>query len=470
MAIENSKLREGLFDRVYALFEVLPRLPEELSEEEVEGLIKALPADLKGTFRSLLRPSLQEATIPFFNLLFKWLNEAKQAKSKGKKVVFVPFNFNPEIIHCFDNLFPLTSEILNTLGVLMLQGQGERYWDYAMGMGLPDHLCSANAIEVGSALTGLDFKPDAIISATPGACDVNAKIHEFLALYLDVPQFVIEKIPDNTTQGVKLFKKNFNRLVFELEKFAGEKLREEKMREVAEKANHCMELYYDLWELKKIIPCPVPGIFSSGLILGVRFAMWGREESIDMLERMIRISRQNMEDAENQSRPEVARVFWSYLNYYFDLVNLCDWLEENQISNMGDLVQINFMRPIDTGSMDSILDGMAENAWDTFMTRQMGGDSMSQRWVDDLVYVTKELNLNGVIFCGHHACKQTWSVFSIAREEVLKRSGVPTLGLQGDSWNRTMTPISVIKEEIEQFINNVVTKKTKTRRRPRAKT
>ena len=124
---------------------------------------------------------------------------------KTEKSSAAAFNFPPEIVHAFDNLYPLTSEVLTTLGVAALEGQGERYWNYAMGLGLPDHLCSANTIELGSILTGVDFKPDVIISGASGACDVNAKIHEFVSLYMDVPQIILENPPMILSEAEPIF-------------------------------------------------------------------------------------------------------------------------------------------------------------------------------------------------------------------------------------------------------------------------
>ena len=173
--------------------------------------------------------------------------------------MLLPFNFPPEIVHAFDNLYPLTSEVLTTLGVAALEGQGERYWNYAMGLGLPDHLCSANTIELGSILTGVDFKPDVIISGASGACDVNAKIHEFVSLYMDVPQIILEKPTDDTKRGRAYFLKNYLRMIKELEAVAGEELKEENLYRVAATANRCTELYYDLWELKNMCPARCPG-------------------------------------------------------------------------------------------------------------------------------------------------------------------------------------------------------------------
>ncbi len=459
---------EGLFDRVYSIFEVLKQLPNRLSEEEVEGLIKVMPADLAKSMRSMLRADIIDASLTFLRMFLVWLEEAKRAKEEGKKVLLVPFNFPPEIIHSFESLFPITSEVLSTLGVVALEGQGERYWDFAMGMGMPDHLCSSNTIELGSMLSGADFEPDGIISSAPGSCDVNSKIHEFVSLQLDIPQFLLEKPADNTRRGLQLYKIYYNQLVKELEDFSGEKLKEENLRRVAEKCNRATELYRDLWVLRGMIPCPVPGIFAL-YTYGARFCMWGRDEAIMVLEKLVEVSRRNLEDPDYAKRKEAARPLWIYLPYFFDFPGFFDWMEMKGYSNMGDLLMCCFPQPIDTTSRETIIEGFAEAAWNMPMTRQMGGDSMSVRWLDDIVLAVKELNADCCIYCGHHSCKQTWSIFSKVRNEIGKRAGVPTMYVQGDSWIKRMTPISVIQEEMDQFISNVMTRERKRRRTREAK-
>jgi len=78
------------------------------------------------------------------------------------------------------------------------------------------------------------------------------------------------------------------------------------------------------------------------------------------------------------------------------------------------------------------------------------------------------LKADCVIYCGHHSCKQTWSVISIMRREVMKRVGIPVLVLQGDAWIKVlqgdawikkMTPISAIQQQIDEFVQNVIASK-----------
>ncbi len=458
----ERRAHKGLYERVLEMASALRQLPDRLSDEEVEGVVALLPKDTAGAVSYLLRPSIREASTVFLKAILAFLEEASRARQEGKKIFITAFNFPPEIIHLFDSAVVLTTELLSTVGVMVLEGQGERYWDYAMGVGLPDHLCSASTIEVGSVLTGADFLPDALINSAPGSCDANAKVHEFVARYLDIPQFSLDKTNEDGGRGLAHYRREFRRLLEWLQELTGEELKDENLFRVAECCNRSTELYWDLWELKRQVPCPVPGVFSP-FTYGARFAMWGRPEGAALLQACVDTSRRILEDGSYPFEEERARIFWTYVSHYFDAGGFFGWMEERGISYMGDLVLICFPKPIDLSSRETVLDGLAETAWDMFMTRQMGAEMMSARWMDDLIFVIKDLGVDSLAFCGHHSCKQTWSVFSQVRAEVQRRAGVPTLALEGDSWNRRTTPMEVLTRRIEEFVDNVV-----ARRRRRA--
>jgi len=116
-----------------------------------------------------------------------------------------------------------------------------------------------------------------------------------------------------------------------------------------------------------------------------------------------------------------------------------------------------------------MLRGLAQGAFDYPMTRQMGADSMTVAWREDMIHAIKDLDANVALYSGHHSCKQTWSVFARVRNEVTERTGVPVLTLQGDSWNRQMTPISVLQDKIGAFVDTVVARKRRRRRRRKPK-
>ena len=452
---------EGLVNRVYEIFSIIDALPSRMSDAEVEGILHVLPPDMRRAFSAFLVPRVRETSMSFFRAAKNWLVGAHEAKRSGDKVFLIPFNFLPEVVYCFESAWPITSEVLSSIGVMALEGQGERYWDYAMGLGLPDSACSANMIEVGSALTESDFVPDAILSDCFGSCDINSKTHEFLARYMNIPLLFLEKPVDDSERGVRQYHRYFFKLVEEMEEFLGEKLDEERMREVIGNANRASELYWELWDLHKFSPCPVPNAFSL-LTYGARFTMWGREEAVEIMRSMVDASKQRLEKGEYPAEAEVARSLWTYTSYYYDTGGLFNWMEENGITHLGDGLDLLFPQVVDLTSRDSMLHGLAEIARNMPMTRQMGASSMSVQWLDDITWASRELDADCCIYCGHHSCKQTWSAASVVRSELMKRSKIPTLVLQGDSWIRRMTPMSALQESIEEFVKNVV----KRRRAP----
>ncbi|MDP8256023.1 MAG: 2-hydroxyacyl-CoA dehydratase family protein [Candidatus Alcyoniella australis] len=462
----NDPYSTGLFERASDLFGLTLRIGDSISDEELEGLLSLLPRDPAAGLGAFLAPHVREASIPFLKMIGRWLIDARRASQGDEYVILAPFNFPPELVTVFDNARVLTCELLTTIGVVGLEGQGERYFDAAIGLGLPDHICSSSSIELGSLLSGASLRPDALISAGPGGCDANAKIHEFVSVQLDIPQLILEKPVDDTPRGRELYVANYRSLIRGLENLCGRKLTEEMLRPVVQRSNRCTELYWELWELRKARPSPVPNLFSM-LIYGVRFSTWGTDQGIEMLQKLVDVAKDRLRRGEYPAKRERARCLWGYTSIYFDFSGLFNWSEEQGISHMGDILDLFCPQPIDTTSLDSMVRGMALEASNMPMTRQMGGSSMSQCWVEDVLHAVHDLGADSVIYCGHHACKQTWSVVEILRKELMRRAGIPLLVLQTDSWIRRMTPIGVVQDEIQSFVRNVLQDDSSRTRRPR---
>ncbi len=453
-------VHNGLFNRVLQLFGVIKKIKKIPSDEEVEGLLAVLPRESQANIGTFFEPEVREAGMTFLKMFMAWLFQAQAAREQGKKIILVPFNFPPELVMAFENAVPLTTEVLTTVGAIALEGGGERYWDYMMSLGLPDHICSSNSIEIGSVLSETDLPPDAIISAAPGACDANSKIHEFLSHHLDIPQFVLEKPVDDSPEGHALYNTYYRKLIHDLESFIGERIDEHKLRTLLTKANRCAELYWELFDMHKAKPSPVPNIFQVFLPT-IRFCMWGTDLAIEALEAMVRCAKGRLFSRDCTETVERARVLWAYTSYYFNIAELHQWMGKRGYTFLADILGLYLPKPYDVSSLETMIDGLVATAWDYPMNRQMAAGSMSEAWVRDMVFVAKELSADCLIHCGHDACKQTWSVVSILKDELMKRAGIPLLILHGDSWMKTTTPISVIQENIEEFLSSVVLNKNK---------
>ena len=468
MPIEPPEVPDGLFCRLEQLAGIIAALPDELSDEEVLGLRQVLPADTSRAIAAAFAPHVRAGSLKFLKLIARWIHQARRAREEGRRVMLIPFNFPPEVILVFRSAVPLTCEVLTTLGVAVLEGQGERYWDHATALGLPDFLCSSSTVELGSILSGRDFAPDGIIQSTAGACDANSKIHEFVSLQLNIPQFFIEKPADSGARGRSQHRLYFRRFISELEQFLGEALDEDHMCQVLEQANRATDLFYDLYDLHKFSPCPVPNIFSL-FSYGIRFTSWGQPGGVEAMQALVQVSRDRLQRGLYPGPEEVARCLWLYVGYYFDLWGLFNWMEQRGITYLHDALSLYMPLHYDTTSKETMLEGLAEAVFDYPMTRQMGAHTMSLTWMEDMVHHIQELGANCAIFSGHHACKQTWSVFAKVKADIVKRTGVPVLCLQGNSWSRQMTSASAIQQEITTFVDSVVARKRRRadRRRQR---
>jgi len=218
--------------------------------------------------------------------------------------------------------------------------------------------------------------------------------------------------------------------------------------------------------LKKARPCPVPNIFNLTFI-ATRAQLWGREEAVDIMRRMVDVSRKRMDSEGHDLPEEIVRLFISYIPFLFDFYGLYSWMEQRGISILGDAIWLQFFPPVDMSSKESMLEALAEIAFEFPMTRQMGADSMSVRWLEDICYAVEDLGADCCVYCGHHACKHAEGTLSHFRREMMNRIKKPTLVLKGDAFDKRILPMELIHQELELFVDNVVARKKKAATRKR---
>jgi len=127
-----AEVKSGLVLRSYQIFKTIKKIGP-YTNNEVNGMLSLSVMEQNHTLRSFLDKRHDGAGLKFLQeVLGNHIVEAVEAKENGKKVVMIPFNFPPEVIHLFDNAVPYTTEVVTTIGVCALTHQGEPYWDYAL--------------------------------------------------------------------------------------------------------------------------------------------------------------------------------------------------------------------------------------------------------------------------------------------------------------------------------------------------
>ena len=142
----------------------------------------------------------------------------------------------------------------------------------AMGGGCPTTLLRFHRRDRLYAERGGSLEPDAPPPARAPA--TPTPLHEFAARYPDIP---VLRGQDQRGLGPgpgPVQRRASGSSWIGLQEFTGEEIKDDNLQRVAECCNRSTELYWDLWELKKQAPCPVPGIFSP-FTYGARFTMWG---------------------------------------------------------------------------------------------------------------------------------------------------------------------------------------------------
>ena len=114
------------------------------------------------------------------------------------------------------------------------------------------------------------------------------------------------------------------------------------------------------------------------------------------------------------------------------------------------------LKPVDTTSIDTMLDGLSEIAINMPMARQMKGPTDGPGgWTEDMVFLAKKYRADCAIFSGNPACKRAHGSLRLLTDRLKEEAGIPTLNLEADSWDSRITSMAAIKEKVLDFIEAI---------------
>jgi benzoyl-CoA reductase/2-hydroxyglutaryl-CoA dehydratase subunit BcrC/BadD/HgdB len=445
--------KRNAIERIVEAFEMGAALPEDLNinAPEIQALMETMPEFRRGAFTAMAQNSdTRRISVKFNQCLSEYYRNLITARETGKKIVYIPFNFIPEIFHAMD-MVPVCAEVLTTMALSLEEGIYE-YLDLAVERGLPDSMCSTQRGVIGLFEAGLIDKPDLIINGALGSCDPNSKAYEYMSERFQIPSLSIDIPFYHDERALDYYTKGFKNVITGLEEISGKKLDPDRLREVVDYTNQASELFFEINELKKNVPNPVPGYYNLQHT-GIKFMMVGTPEAVEFYQTALDVSRERLEGGKHVLPEEKIRVFFMYTGFFFDHT-IFAWLEEKMGATylMDVLSCFDFNPIIDTTSLESMLRGLAEEMFNLPMTRQLKGAwNMPSSWLYDVLYYAKTYKADCCIFSGHLACKQAWGAYRLVADEVRKQLGISSLRLEGDGWDARITPMSSIKEQLEEF-------------------
>ena len=441
-----------LEDRLMPLMDMVSGLPDDFNK--VERMLKMIPEERIGMIGGFMDPERYKIGISAMKAFATYIRDLQSGRDEGKKVLLHSLNFPPEIFHAMD-VAPFFTGLLTTLVINMFPDGAEKYIDYCHELGLSDSLCSSQLGGVGAIFNGEEKKPDIILSGAPGSCDVNAKLFEYCAKSWNVPLLQIDTPAYGDERGLDYYKTAFRGVISDLEDQTGRKLDPDRLREVVEYSNKVTELYHEINDLRRVEPCPVPNMYSF-MSYAMKFTTVGKPEAIPFFQATLDSAKEKVKKGEGVLPEERVRSLWIYTSIYFD-PEFLGWLDEIGMVLLTDVLGWFTTGPINTSSTDTMIDGLAEEAFNFPMTRQMRGPwDAPNNWADDIVFLAKRFNADCCIFTGHLACKRTWGSFKLVSDLVKEEVGIPTLRLEADSWDKRITSTPVIKGKIEDFLDMII--------------
>ena len=453
-----NEIKNNALERMVQTFQMTSMLPEDLdlNDPNMKAFLDSMTESRRNNFLAMAKdPGIRKMSNANNASMAKYWDSVYHARDNGKKVAFIPFNCSPEIFYALD-MIPVGVEVLNTFGIILEEGLNS-YLDLAVERGLPDTMCSAQRGVVGMLEAGVLGKPDLLINGALGGCDPNSKIFEYMGekfniptLFLDVPYYQDQRSLDYYTDGYK-------QLVEALEELSGNKLDEDRLREVCDLSNQCTEIFMEITEMKRMIPNPVPNYYNANH-LAQKLTSVGTPEALDFYKTALEVCRERMEKGAHVFPEEKIRFMMMYTGIYFDQGIHYWFQEEIGVSYIMDLlVSYDFNPIIDTTNMDTMLAGLAKGMLNLPMTRQLKGSwDMPASWLDDLLYYVDTYKADCLVFTGHSACKQVWGMYRLVADEIKKQLGVPSLRLEGDGWDSRVSSMKVIKEQMSEFFETLV--------------
>ena len=412
-------------------------------------LLSVLPADEDNKWR-----------VPMLKVVKYWVEKVLSAEEDGKKVIYNQFNTFAELFNAFD-LLAVPPEIWSLLKSYLKDGYGMcDSIDVAHEAGIHPELCSAHKSSIGDILRGDQIPPPVALINPSYPCDNTKIAYQVIAEITGAPIYVMDCPyfgPDTDEEAaVEYWVNQFKGLISFLEEISGQKLDPDRLKEVANEANRAVEYILEEQEMRKLKPCPTPGLGYQWTI-GADSLM-GLPEYTECVKMMRDETKERVEKGKTAvpGGKEKLRVNWFYLHAAYDM-NVTDWLEaEKGASSPVTFTSYATFEPIDTSTTESIIRGMARRMLTYPMGRQ--GTGSSEIYIQDCIDTVRGWGCDCVILSGHAGCKYLRGIFGLFRDE-LRKINVPLLVFDCDSFDPRVAPVEEFRPKIEEFVDMVIASK-----------
>lgn len=385
-----------------------------------------------------------------------WVYEAQQhywvsvcqARQKGMPVVWHNQSIPPELLFAM-GVVPLCLDVLST-SMAAFHVLTSKYLDIAHKY-VPEYVCAVNKIVIGVVMSGDIPLPDAMIYAS-GPCDSSRISYPLLAETLNIPHFCVDAPFQENDRGYQYIARQLKEALAFLEKVTGQRLDWSSMTRVIEQSNVSYDLFSRIADLRKAVPCPLPGKLLN--MNSVALGMSGTPQLVNFLKKQYEDGLEKVKKKEGCLQDEKKRVAWIQNPVFFN-IGILDWLEKE----FGAIVPMDAFgwrkaAPIeDVSDEEAVFRGLAKRSLMVPMTHM--GSSPVEYWMDSAAELFRDYKCNTAIFAGHVGCSHFWAVGKLLKDWIYDKFGVTTLVFDLDALDPRYVGTDVIKSRIRDFMESV---------------
>ncbi len=386
---------------------------------------------------------------PSARMVAEWLEGIFSAMDDGRPIVYHSFALFSEVIIAL-GLQPLCCEAWDMMGANVDPQHPLKSIDAAHEAGIPAEMCSYDKAILGSVLRETIPPPTMIaLSATP--CQNVYITYQAVAHLTGAPLWVSD-IPYNLDEegAMEYWIEQYKGLISFLEEHSGKKMDYDRLREVVEESNRCVEYWLELMELQKMKPAPRSGPLWTGTYAGM--TSFGVPSSTAAVKSLLDKVKEDVAQGKTAVADEKVRVIWFHFPVGWD-TGLMKWMGE--LGAVVPYVEMDGYRaePVDTSTLESMLRGMAKRALEVPMVKVAQG--ATDHYIEDLLYVVEEWKGDCAIIAGHPGCKWITGAHGLIRDACRER-GIPVLLYDLDLVDHRVTSGDESRTRIEQFLNMVM--------------
>jgi len=406
-----------------------------------------------------MRENPPPALEPYRDLVWLMLNDmvvhyeevAAAMVDPNRKVAMIQFGLMPQLFYAF-GCSPLSLEFYPTFFSGLDQSVVHAFLETAEEAGLPPEVCSTDRFIVGAALNN-EFPSNSLFATSSCPCDGTRIAYPIIEEILECPAIYLDAPFRHGRDAVRYYAGQLrDQLIPFMEEVTGKKLDIDRLRETITESNKAFECMLDINETYRLKPIPY-----SGYLRMMPFMRYIQAAGSPRVTQVLSTFRDDAIARAKEGRTqgpfeEKHRVLWIHVPTIYD-PSIFEWMEEE----VGAMVVAHLsvppiLEPIDTATLDTMLEGVAWQGLDMTMSIQRVETEKFLEWT---LMAYDDYDANCLFVTQHVGCQSVCGSRGMI-EKVCRERDIPVLFLELDyNDSRVLSPDQA-RVQIEEFFETIM--------------